>query len=173
MVARGTDGEGGASAASTPGKERQAGGAKLHVRDCAGDRVRVRVLGSPSWDPLGPNRFTRLFRLWPGGGARADHHPVPQSRFGRNSAPPEEFLGCFGSSKARSRCGTCAYFTLSMVRPPAAAIHNLLGFGGLGDLEKIHAPRGPKQAKNAKKWIFPRVGGRSERNARQTILIAR
>ena len=25
-------------------------------------------LGSPSWDPLGPNRFTPLVKFWPGGG---------------------------------------------------------------------------------------------------------
>ena len=46
-----------------------------------------------------------------------------------------------------------------MFRPPAAAIRDLLDLGGLGDLEKLGGPiRGPKQAKNGKKWIFPVLG---------------
>ena len=30
--------------------------------------VSALALGSPSWDPLGPNRFTTSVRFWPGGG---------------------------------------------------------------------------------------------------------
>ena len=44
--------------------------------------VGIRVgLGSPSWDPSGPNRFTPLVRFWTGGGANADP-PPPGARFG-------------------------------------------------------------------------------------------
>ena len=32
-------------------------------------------LGSPSWDPLGPNRSAPLVRFWPGGGAIATPPP--------------------------------------------------------------------------------------------------
>ena len=49
-----------------------------------------------------------------------------------------------------------------MVRPPAAAIRDLLVLGGLGDLEKFRGPvRGPKQAEKRQKVDFAGLGGRS------------
>ena len=46
-----------------------------------------------------------------------------------------------------------------MVRPPAAAIRNVLVLGRLGDSEKFRGPvQGLKLANNAKKWIFPVLG---------------
>ena len=63
-----------------------------------------------------------------------------------------EFSGIFGSSEPGDCCAT---FVLPMVRPPAAAIRDLLVLRGLGDLEKFRGPvRGQKRAKNSKKWIF-------------------
>ena len=46
-----------------------------------------------------------------------------------------------------------------MFRPSATAIRDLLVLGGLADFEKFRVPvRGPKRAKNGKKWIFPVFG---------------
>ena len=60
-----------------------------------------------------------------------------------------------------------------MVRPPAAAIRDLLVLGDLGDSEKFRHPiRGPKRAKNAEKVDFTGLGGRSGRNTRRPGLIA-
>ena len=59
-----------------------------------------------------------------------------------------------------------------MVRPPAAAICDLLVLGGLGDLEKfLGTIRGPKRAKDTKKWIFL-VAVRGETPADQICLHA-
>ena len=86
--------------------------------------------------------------------------PPPDRQYlGRNSAPPGSFREIFGSSEARSHCATFVLSQLPMVRPPAAAIRDLLVLRGLRDSEKFRGPvQGPKRAKNSKKWIFPVLG---------------
>ena len=59
-----------------------------------------------------------------GGGARR-----PKS--GSNSAPAGSFREFFGSWEARLRCATFVQPRLPMVRPPAAAIRDLLVYGGV------------------------------------------
>ena len=60
-----------------------------------------------------------------------------------------------------------------MIRPPAAAIRDLLVFGCLGDLEKFRSPiRGPKQAENAQKWIFTALGAVLDETPAEPNLIA-
>ena len=81
--------------------------------------------------------------------------------FGRNSAPPGILGGIFGSSEPRSRCATFVHPRLLMVRPPAAAIRDLLVFGRLGDLEKFC------RSQKRQKVDFPGLGGRSGRNTRR------
>ena len=68
-------------------------------------------------------------------------------RFGRRSAQLGGFQELFGSSEPHLRGATFVHFALSMVRPPAAAIRDLLDFRGLG-------------AKNAGKVNFFGLGAR-------------
>ena len=51
-----------------------------------------------------------------------------------------DFGEIFGSSEARSHCATFVLSRLPMVRPPAAAIRDLLVFGGSGGLREISRP---------------------------------
>ena len=63
--------------------------------------------------------------------------------------------------------GECAELSVQLsytrdfrtIGPPTAAIRDLLGLGGLRDLQKFRGPvRGPKLAGNTKKWISPVLG---------------
>ena len=60
-----------------------------------------------------------------------------------------------------------------MVRPPAAAIRDLLVFGGSGGLKEISPPRlGPEKGQKDKKVDFPGLGGRSGLDAPRAKLFA-
>ena len=60
-----------------------------------------------------------------------------------------------------------------MVRPPSAAIRDLLVLGGLGDLEKICDPvQGPEKGQKRQKVDFPGLGGRSGLDASRPKLFA-
>ena len=72
-----------------------------------------------------------------GAAPRVDPPSPLELFFGRHSAPPGSFWKIFGSSEARLRCATFVLSRLPMVRPPAAAIHDLLFFLGLGVLGEI------------------------------------
>ena len=93
-------------------------------------------------------------------------------RFGRNSAPLGEFLGMFWSIGTVFALRNFPTFCNFEVQPPAAAIHDLLGFWGSGRLREVSRPPGaPEWAKKAEKVHFPGLGGRSGRKARRPNLI--
>ena len=82
-------------------------------------------------------------------GGRCKSYPPPlEPFFGRNPAPPGEFSEVCWLIGTAFALSTFVEPRLSMVRPPAAAVRDLLGFGGLGDLEKF---RGPVRAQNGPK----------------------
>ena len=79
----------------------------------------------------------------------------------------------FGPSEPRPRSATFILFALSMVRPLAVAIRDVLDFLGVwGTLRNFAAARGPKRAKNTEKRDFPGLEGRAGRSARRPNLIA-
>ena len=93
------------------------------------------------------------------------------SRFGRNSAPQGIFRYFFGPLEPCLRCATFEHFALSMVRPPAVAIRDLLDFTGL--YWKFRGGPGPKLAKTTKKQLdIPGLGGHPGQNPHQPNLIA-
>ena len=94
-----------------------------------------------------------------------------KTHFGRNSAPPGRFWEIFGSLEAGDRCATFVLPPLPMVRPPSAAIRDLLFFRGSGGLREISRARlGPKMEQKCQKVDFPSLGGRSGLDAPRTKL---
>ena len=79
--------------------------------------------------------------------------------FGRYSVPPGIFRDIFGSSEPGDHCANFVLLRLPIVRPPAAAIRDLLGFGGVWALREIPSPNrqkklDPKKIEKKLKFLF-------------------